>query len=137
MCPRAYISDARTRVQKESAIDPQDLRTGGQLEKLPQANDVLNDTMTAIFEMEEGVTTASEMRPWQRIIVAPSHEEPQNVNEPTSRLQLERAYGFTRTGVKDTVVYTASKDIAMAAGTMGVVMNTKEREQRFYMVNSV
>jgi hypothetical protein len=93
--------------------------------------------MTAIFEMEEGVTTASEMRPWQRIIVAPSYEEAQNVNEPTSRLQLERVYGFNRTGVKGAVVYTASKDVAMAAGTMGVVMNTKEREQRFYMVHSV
>lgn len=93
--------------------------------------------MTAVFEMEEGISLTAEMLPWQRIIVAPSHEQPQNQSEPTSMLQLQRVYGFNRQGLRNMVAYTSSKELVMATGTMGVIMNSKDRQQRFYQVSCI
>lgn len=72
------------------------------------------------------------MLPWQKTIIAPSRVPPEDTSEPSDSLELEFVYGFTSDISRQSVMYTPKGECLFFNGSVGVVMNTKLRSQRFY-----
>ena len=52
---------------------------------------------------------------------------------PTSSLKLEWVYGYRGHQCRNNLFYTSAKDIVYFVAGVGVVYNTKENSQRFFL----
>jgi WD40 repeat protein len=105
---------------------------GKSLLRQPRQEHVLNQRPVAQCELEEGVTDASNMLPWQKTIIAPSRVPPEDNSEPSDALELEFVYGFTADISREAIWYTPKGELLFFNGSVAVLMNQKLRTQRFY-----
>jgi microtubule-associated protein-like 6 len=97
-----------------------------------KCEDVMNDRLTAVCEMEEGLVDVGNLMPWQRTIVAPSSVPVEDTSEPPDALELEFVYSFTADRSRKSLMYDRSGDMAFFSAAVAVLMNQKSRSQRFY-----
>ena len=114
-----------------------ELRLEGKgLEKSDHQRSIDQDNPMAICLMEEGVESAAAMQPWQRTIVAPSVVPPEDNSEPSDSLILEHVTGFAVDRSRDSLMYSPEGEIAFFVANVAVLMNQKNKKQKFYMEHS-
>eukprot|EP00596_Hydrurales_sp_CCMP1899_P002038 CAMPEP_0119041114 /NCGR_PEP_ID=MMETSP1177-20130426/11280_1 /TAXON_ID=2985 /ORGANISM="Ochromonas sp, Strain CCMP1899" /LENGTH=484 /DNA_ID=CAMNT_0007006885 /DNA_START=700 /DNA_END=2151 /DNA_ORIENTATION=- len=105
---------------------------GKVLDKNRNTENVLNDIPVALCQLEEGLVEVDGLKPWQKMIIAPSLVPIEDSSEPSDSLELEFIYGFTTDHSRQSLMYTSESELLFFAGSVAVLMEQQKRKQRFY-----
>ncbi len=81
---------------------------GKAIDRLKSYEDAINHNVFAISEIEEGLRGMKNMMSWQKTIISPSRNLPDDPSEPPDHLSIEYVYGLTHDITRRSLFYATN-----------------------------
>jgi len=95
--------------------------------------EAFGDSMVYSMEPDAGTDRFMAVKPWLGAVVAPTNHPEQDVTPPALDLALDYVHGYRAQDARSNLYYNASGEVVYSSAGVGIIYNTVEHAQKFYI----